>query len=307
MITSFFNKSKPVNFVIVFLITLLAFVVAKNNLHYNAFTGGFLFKQVLLLLVAYSSILLLNFVVGKNSLTKKNNYEILLFSLFFLTIVETTNQAEVLLANFFVLLALRRLISVRSQRELKKKYFDAAFWMAIACLFYFWAILFFVLIIASLVLYSDNNIRHWMLPFLGVVSVFVISVAISVVFFGNYFGLFADSIEVSYDYSFYDTTVFLVGITLLVSFGLWSLLFYLQGIKKKKKANRASPKLVILAVVVGFAIVLLAPQKNGSEFLFLFAPLAVVVSNYIENIQDKWFREVFLGVLVVVPFVLLML
>lgn len=307
MITSFFNKSKPVNFVIVFLITLLAFIVAKTHVGYNAITGGFLFKQAMLLLVAYSSILLLNFVVVKNSLSKKNHYELLLFSLFFLTIVETTNRADVLLANFFLLLAIRRLLSVRSQRELKKKYFDAAFWIAVASLFYFWAILFFVLIIASLVFYSDNNIRHWVLPFLGIASVFVISVAASVVFYGGFFDVFDLSFQMSFDFSQYNSTKFLIAITVLASFGLWSLFFYIQNIKKKKKSNRASLKTVVLAVIISFVIVLLAPNKNGSEFLFLFAPLAVVVSNYIESIPEKWFREVFLGVLVLVPFVLLML
>ncbi|XCF06532.1 DUF6427 family protein [Tamlana crocina] len=307
MITSFFNKSKPVNFVIVFLITLLAFIVAKTHMGYDAITGGFLFKQALLLLVAYSSILLLNFVVGKNSLSKKNHYELLLFSLFFLTIVETTNEAEVLLANFFVLLALRRLLSVRSQRELKKKYFDAAFWIAVASLFYFWVILFFVLILASLVLYSDNNIRHWVVPFLGVAAVFVISVAASVIFYGGFFNVFDLSLQVDFDFSKYNSTKFLIAITLLLSFGLWSLFFYIRNIKQKKKSNRTTLKTVVLAAVIGFVIVLLTPNKNGSEFLFLFAPLAVVVSNYIESISEKWFREVFLGVLIIVPFVLLML
>ncbi len=307
MITSFFNKSKPVNFVIVFLITLLAFVMARANVPHSAITGGFLFKQGLLLLVAYATLLLLNFMVQKNSLTKKGHYEILLFSLFFLTIVETTSRAEVLLANFFVLLALRRLLSVRSQRGLKKKYFDAAFWIAVASLFYFWAILFFVLIIASLVFYSDNNIRHWVVPLMGVASVFVVSVASSVMFHGGFFDVFDLSFQISLDFSKYNSTKFLIAITLLLSFGLWSLFFYLQNIKKKKKAHRASLKMVVMALAVGFLIVVVAPEKNGSEFLFLFAPLAVVVSNYIESIPEKWFREVFLGVLVVAPFVLLTL
>ena len=50
-----------------------------------------------------------------------------------------------------------------------------------------------------------------------------------------------------------------------------------------------------------------APQKNGSELLFLFAPLAVIITNYIETIEEKWFKELFLGLLVVIPIVLLVL
>ncbi|MFL1010609.1 DUF6427 family protein [Flavisericum labens] len=307
MITSFFNKSKPVNFVIVFFITLLAFLMARIYTDGDTISASYIFKQAQLLFIAYASILLLNFIVAKHSLTKVNNYEILLFSLFFLTIVETTTSAKVLLSNFFILLAFRRIISVRSQRELKKKYFDAAFWVAIACLFYFWAILFFILILASLILYTENNIRHWIIPFLGVATVFVISVGCSILLYNNYFELLNNVMQVSFDFSSYNSVKFLVGITMLTSFGLWSLIFYIQNIKKKKKANRASFKVVVLSVFVGFLLVILTPQKNGSEFLFLFAPLALVISNYIEILEDKWFKEIFVAVLFLVPFVILML
>lgn len=307
MITSFFNKSKPVNFVIVFFITMLAFIAARANMPGVEVTVGFVFKQILLLFLAYASILLLNFIAEKNSLTQKNNYEILLFGLFLLTIVETTISYKVLLANFFVLLALRRILSISSQKAVKSKYFDAAFWIAIASLFYFWSVLFFVLIVASLILHADNSIRHWIVPFLGMATVFVITVALSILLYDDFFGLFNVAYRVNYDYSLYDTPTFLIGITMLVSFGLWSLLFYIQDISRAKKANRAALKLMVLAVFLSAFIVILAPNKNGSEFLFLFAPLAIVVSSYIEKLQDKWFKEVFVVSLLVVPFVLLML
>jgi len=307
MITSFFNKSKPINFVIVFFITLLAFIAARTNVPAAEFTWGFVFKLILLLFVAYTSILLLNFIVEKNNLTQKSNYEILLFSLFLLTIVETTTDYRVLLSNFFILLALRRILSIRSQKAIKNKYFDAALWIALASLFYFWAILFFVLIVASLILYVDKNIRHWIIPFIGMATVFVITVVASILCYDTYFALFNVSYRVNYDYSLYDSISFLIGITMLVSFGLWSLLFYIQDIVKAKKANRASLKIVVLLVFVAAFVVIFAPNKNGSEFLFLYAPLAIVISNYIETLQDKWFKEVFVLLLFLVPFVLLML
>ena len=70
---------------------------------------------------------------------------------------------------------------------------------------------------------------------------------------------------------------------------------------------RAPFKIVILAALIGFLIMVPAYEKNGSEFLFLFAPLSIIIANYIEVIQDKWFKEVFLSILIIVPFVLLTL
>jgi putative effector of murein hydrolase LrgA (UPF0299 family) len=60
-------------------------------------------------------------------------------------------------------------------------------------------------------------------------------------------------------------------------------------------------------LLIAFSIVVIAPVKSGSEFLFLFAPLAIIVTNYIETIQENWFKEVFLLVLIITPIALLML
>ena len=307
MITSFFNKSRPIYFIIVFFIALLAFIIVRINRINEVITIDFVLKQALVLFIIFGSILLLNFIVNKNSLTNKNNYEIVLFSLFLLFITQTTNHSNVLLSNFFVLLGLRRIVSLRSSKNTKKKLFDAAFWIAVAALFNFWSVLFFVLIILSLILYTDNNIRHWIIPFLGVLSVFIICSSVSVVLYDSFFEIFNLSPGVSYDFSNYNSVQYLIAITVLLSFGVWSSIFYLQNIKKKKKALRSSFKTIILAAVIGFFIVIQAPIKNGSEFLFLFAPLAIIIANYIDIIQEKWFKEIFLAVLVIAPFILLLL
>ena len=307
MLTSFFNKSKPINFIIVFFITLLAFIIARIPLINDSFSFEFLLKHISLLVICYVSVLLLNFITSKNSLTHKNSYEILLFSLFLLLIPQTTSVGHILASNFFVLLALRRLISLRSQKNEKKKLFDAAFWIGIAALFYFWSILFFALVILSPILYSDNRIRNWIIPFIGILVVFIIGSATSVLFYDDFIKIFRLTTEVSFDFSNYNSVKYLVAITLLLSFGIWSSIFYLQNIKKKKKMFRAPFKIIILAAIIGFLLVIQVSEKNGSEFLFLFAPLSIIIANYIEIIQDKWFKEVFLSILILVPFILLLL
>ncbi|WP_298532321.1 DUF6427 family protein [uncultured Algibacter sp.] len=307
MITSFFNKSRPTNFLIVFAVTLLAFIIARIPIICGGISGEFLIKQSTLLFVILSSILLLNFIATKNSLTHNSNFELLLFSLFLLFIPLTTASSDILLSNFFVLLGLRRIISLHTEKDTKKKLFDAAFWIGIAALFYFWSILFFALIIASLVLYTDKNLRHWILPFLGILSVFLITSALSIVLYDNFFEIFDLPPEMSYEFEAYNSLKYLIAITVLLSFGVWSSIFYLQNIKKKKKVYRVSFKTIIIAMFIGFFIVIQVPDKNGAEFLFLYAPLSIVIANYIEIIQDKWFKEVFLSILIVVPFILLLL
>jgi hypothetical protein len=250
---------------------------------------------------------LLNFIVSKNSLSKKSNYEILLFSLFLFTLTQTTSNVNIIFSNFFVLLGLRRVISLRSSTHLNKKIFDAAFWFAIAALFYFWAILFFILILVTLALYNDIKVNHWVIPFIGVATVFVITSGVSVVLYDSFFGAFKSLPEISFNFNSYNSAPHIIAITILLSFGVWSSFFYINSIKEQKKAFRVSFKSILLSVIIGFVIMVLAPVKDGSEFLFIFAPLAVVIANYIEIIQENWFKEIFLTILIIMPFVLLLL
>ena len=307
MITSIFSKSKPINFIIVFFITLLAFVVGRFGIPSEQVTVLFFLEEVGLFSVCYASILLLNFIVSKNSLSKKSNYEILLFSLFLFTLTQTTSNVNIIFSNFFVLLGLRRVISLRSSTHLNKKIFDAAFWFAIAALFYFWAILFFILILVTLALYNDIKVNHWVIPFIGVATVFVITSGVSVVLYDSFFGAFKSLPEISFNFNSYNSAPHIIAITILLSFGVWSSFFYINSIKEQKKAFRVSFKSILLSVIIGFVIMVLAPVKDGSEFLFIFAPLAVVIANYIEIIQENWFKEIFLTILIIMPFVLLLL
>jgi hypothetical protein len=307
MITSIFNKSKPINFVIVFFIMLLAFSVANLKSFIESFSAVSFFKITTRFCICYFTILIFNFVVVKNSLTKNNHYQILLFGLFFLALPETTINGNILLANVFILLGLRRLLSLRTQIKIKKKLFDTAVWFAIATFFYFWAVLFFVLIFVTLFLYTDNRVKNWIVPFVGFATIVVILMSASIIFYDDFFEIMNISTGISYNYNRYNTSKFLIAITLLLSFGVWSSIFYVKLVQKKKKAFKPSFKIIFAALIVAFIVVILALHKNGSEFLFLFAPLSIVMTNYIESIKEKWFKEVFLSILILVPLVLLML
>jgi hypothetical protein len=221
---------------------------------------------------------------------------------------QTTVNENILVANLFFLLGFRRILSLRTQSNLKKKIFDAAFWFGIATLFYFWSILFFVVIFAALLLYTDNRLKNWIVPFVGLATVFVVSICISVIFYDDFFEILnIPHTMVSYDYTNYNSPKYLIAITLLFSFGVWSSIYYVKIFQKKKRASRPSYKVVFTTVIIAFIMAILAPKKNGGEFLFLFTPLAIIITNYIESIKEKWFKELFLDILIIIPFILLML
>lgn len=307
MIASIFNKSKPINFVIVFFIMLLAFSAVNVKLFLETKATLIFFEKIGWFFACYFTVLLLNFIVNKNSLTNNNHYQILLFGLFFLMLPQTTIDGTIIMSNIFVLLGLWRLLSLRSQTSVKKKLFDTAVWFSIATLCYFWAILFFIVIFITLLLYTDNRIKNWIVPFTGLATIFIISISLSVVLYDDFFKLLTLSIDLSFNYVNYNTPQFLIVLTLLFSYGVWSSIFYVKLVQKKKKAYKPSFKAILVVLIVAFFSVILAPEKDGSEFLFMFAPLSIIIANYIESISEKWFKELFLAILIVTPLVLLML
>jgi hypothetical protein len=70
-------------------------------------------------------------------------------------------------ANFFILLAFRRLISLQSLKASKEKIFDASFWIIVAALFQFWSILYLVLVFISIIFHVSRDYRNWFLPFIA--------------------------------------------------------------------------------------------------------------------------------------------
>lgn len=286
---------------------LVVFCVSKFIVIETDFDALVLIKQTLFFLTCLASVLVLDFLVSKNSLTKKNSFKILLYVLFIALLPETILNSKIILANFFVLLALRRIISLRSHRDIKKKLFDAAFWISIATLLYFWAVLFYILVIFALVLYSITGIKNWVVPFVGVATVLIICVAYMLVSELDPLHFLNTLIAFDFDFSPLNFKRVIVASALLFSYAFWSLFYFIKHLKHKSKSYRPSFILVIANFFIALSIIALAPNKTGSEFLFFFTPLAIIVTNYLEVVTERWFKESLLIILFLTPIGLLLL
>lgn len=307
MISNFFSKSRPVHHIVVSVLLLLVFVLSRLNVFPERLSLLFFVKQLGLFFVGLLSIFVFDFLVSRNGLTKKNSYNIILFVLFFAILPQTLLSPRLLFANLFVLLALRRLVSLRSPKEIKKKLFDASFWIALATLFYFWSWVFFIMVFAALLVYVIADVKNYLIPFAGVLAVAVIAISYLIFLDKDIIGYTIGVFDFSLDFSALNSKRIVIGSTLLLAFSLWSLVYYIKNINARMKSNKPSFKLIILSAILGLFIIAIAPSKNGSEFIFLFAPLSIIMTNYLEVIPEKWFKETLLWVMILTPIVLLML
>lgn len=294
MITSIFGKSKPINFVLVLFILAIAFFSLRFN---GLLTEGSVLQFCIALgvfLVLYFTLLVLNFTTNKNSLTLNNNYEILLCSVFILLLPESVSNPYKIVANLCVWLALRRILSLHSQRNTKRKLLDASLWLCLSVFLDVYTLLYFPLILIALVAFRDNVLNHWLIPFAAILVTGLISVALSLVINNTAFS-FIDTFAVSLDFTPFQPLNFSVAITMFIVFAIWCVLQYVISLKQVAKTTRPLYTIVYLALAIGFCVVIVNTPKNGSSFLYVVFPLALVVSNYLDTITKTWVKEIIFG------------
>ena len=157
MITSIFKKSSIVNYALVFLLLLASFFVYQNSLLSQTITGIGNSANALLIILLLVCFFLVNFIVKKNGLTKNSSYAIFFFLLYLMLFPTVFSYSNLLFANFFLLLAMRRIISLQTLKAPKEKIFDASMWIFIASLFHFWCILFVLLVYISIIFHVPEG------------------------------------------------------------------------------------------------------------------------------------------------------
>ena len=305
MLTSFFSKSKPINFIFVALYILVFFAIANFQQDF-AFSFWQVLKQILTLGILVLSVFILNFISGRNELTGRNAYKSVLFAGFVCMFPEVVRDNDVIVANLFLLLALRRVVSLKSQRETIQKIFDATFWVGIASFFYFWSILFLFLVYFGVLVHVGHRFKNFLVPIISLLTLFSLATAFDL-FFTDTFFTFSDWFQPSnFDFSTYGELPVLVPVAFLFALTLWACFFYFGIIQKASANAKTSLFLIFLAALTALAVGIFGSSKDSSELLFFFAPLAIIVTNYFQNLNDKWFKETLLLLVVLMPVLVLL-
>lgn len=304
MITSIFSKSKPINYIIVMVVLVIAFAL---HFFYEVKDGNYTIISFIALSIGLFYVFITDFVISKNDLTKRNSYGIMLLALFFVIFPEVFGNINIMVANLLVLFALRRLFSLHTKRDLTKKFFDAVFWIALSALFYTWAVLYLFVVFIALGYYWQNEGKYIAVSLFGVVTVFILLVLYNIVFKDQYLSQTNFDFSYGFDFSDYNSLSEIIKLTVVVALYLWSLIFYLKNTSEKSKTLKPIHTLIILASFIAIIIAVLAPVKNGNEIVFFMLPFSIIVANYIETVDKLWFKEMLVVLLILVPIINLLL
>lgn len=298
MITSVFGKSKPINFILCSGIISIYFVTYLFSSG-KGLSLDVLILQVPMLLLLLFSLFMVDFIVKKNDLTQQNDYTLLIVALFTGFFPNIFEHITIVCIYVLLLLAFRRIISLRSLHSVKQKLFDASMYITIALLFDSWIILYILIIYVGILLYVSNDYKNWLVPFVGIFS--VICIYLTYVYFTNQNiltnSLFQFDIKIEYPLENYKQIALHLLITLLFCINI---VIFLLKIKTYSSQKRSSFLLINVLFFIGITYVLFAKNNTYNTEILLLFPLGVSTANVLENIENKRISNIFLVLLMIV-------
>lgn len=301
MLTSFFGKSAPINYVLVsgYILALsLAQYYFLDETPYSLEGSLWLAAGILALVF---SMLMVDFIVRKNLLTQSNSYAVLIFASVCMMAPHLYANSKWIAANVFILLALRRMFSLKSNQNLEKKLLDSSLWLCLATINYFWAILLFIPLFFSVQLNAKALWRHFLIPPVSILGFLMLYASFYLVKTGQVDLSLLWRPEFSLDFTAFNLPVFWALGGFIIIQLLWGLFLRLQLISRVARKDRPNLLLTIYVVVAALIMVILNPEKTGGALLFLSTPLAFLVTSVIEQSPRAWLKESLLWMWVLLP------
>jgi len=302
MISSIFGKTKPINHIIVLTFVFLLYWVVHFFLLDTTYSPEQLPLKTFVLAVLLFSVFVLNFIVKRNKMTGPNSFAMLFYALLMMVFPETLDDENAILCSFFLLLATRRLISIRSLKNIKPKIFDATIWVLVATLFYEWALLYILLVFAAIYIYEPKNIRNWLVPFSAVFAFLMIAYGILVLADNVYFlqehYRFDFKFNVSYFLDWGNSSKLIVYVLLVL---ITSIISFLK-LGKSGLGKIVTMRLAVLSFILGILLKMLVATPGADPLMVTFFPAVIFITNYVESIQRPNIKEVVLIATLLVPF-----
>jgi hypothetical protein len=303
MLATFFSRSNPTQYILIIFLVII-YIVLKFNTS-NFIINELIFTASLFITISYA---ITKFIISKNSLSKKNSYGLICLFVSICLMLEINFSYKIAISAFFLLLALRRMLSLRSPININKKVFDTSFWLLISSFFYPSTLIFFTLLIVTLILYAHLNLKNILIIIFSTISAVSINYLASFLYSYNIdLTIFIESYlldfnKINFTY-YFDTKTNL----LTLSFLLFLLLFFLSYIWSsfiKTNERRRSTSLIILISICSFLII--DPLKQTS-YIFLLFPYVVLISKFFENSKQSIFDSLIITALLITPFLSLFL
>ena len=248
-------------------------------------------------LILLVSMIFLNIIDRWNELTENNSYSIFFFAIFAIIFSYIYDNIAVVASNLLIIIAIWRIMTLRTEENVPQKIFDASFFIVCAGLFNFWTFIFLVNVWISLLFYGSKKRKYWLIPFLALFCVGVLfSTAIVILNTGVALPSFT-----RLDDSYFENMLFFPNLVSLIITGVMLLISIVVYFFKSRYHNGSS-QVIIQFLLVGLVVVFFS-----RETIFIFAPLSILFALYVEKIEKFWLKETILWLFLTIPLAVLLL
>ena len=298
MITSLFKKSTPINYAFVLFLVLICFVLYQFDNAVPDFSVADFIEKVGYFGIILGSLFLSNFIVKKNSLSKDSAFTIFFFFLLLLFFPKLFDDANLLVANFFIVLSSRRILSLQSHISQKEKVFDASLWVFAAALFHFWSILFIIVIFVSILFSAARDYRNWLLPFLAFITVFILFLLYAFGFAPNAVEVLISKTATSFKLDYFANSKENIAFSIFAAIAIYLIFSQISSLSRKPIIVQSAYKIILFSLFVGISVFLISPFKSNELLIFTFLPLSIMATSEVEGAKHKLRQELTVGIFI---------
>ncbi|MCB0374958.1 MAG: hypothetical protein KDD04_03470 [Sinomicrobium sp.] len=307
MISSILDKRRPVNFIIIAGYLFLYLATSRYLLFRKAVSFFTVASDLWMLVLLMTTVFLADFIDRKNSLSGNNAYVLLLFTISISLFPEVLTDHIIIPAHFFVLLAMRRILSLSNEKQTRQKIFDAALWISAATLLYTWSVLYFIALYMAIILYTPKNYKNWVIPFIAFMAALIMRYTWFLWFETGADFLSVFRFKIQGLYITYSLTGYFIPFAFLTLTGFIATLAYGVRSVRKRTLKQTTGFLMIIALLTGISMVLFFGNAERTTLVFMMFPFSVFFANYLDRIKKKWIKEAVIWIFLLAPAAVLML
>lgn len=293
MLANFFNNSKHINSIILFAGFICIYIVAflGNNIAFNVLD----FPAFLVVFV------LIIYIDAKNNLTFDNSYTLLFFVLLIGFFIKVVALNTTFFANVFLLLFFKEVYSLQKGENILQKLYGAGFWLGASFILEPFSVIFGGVLCIAILLHYKVNIQTISLPFLGFITPVFLFFTYCFWYdkLTNFTTLFLKF--TTYRFTWFESS-FMFPVVFIGVFLIIAVLIKTPRVLPVKNLFRKSWILTLYHFIIAIVFIIFSMNKNGSEFLYVFLPTAVILANGFELISNKWLSNGLLLMFIIASF-----
>jgi len=298
MISSFFDKTKPINFLVLLGFVMLLFWVVTFKFYGFHLEYGQIFRRILGSIALVLSVFLLGNMVKSKKLTMNNSFAMLFFSILFMVFFFALADTNIVFALTFLMISWDRTLALRSEKNHKEKIFESALWLFVASLFVEWTLLYLIPLYIAISLFCGKQLRLWLMPLAAFFCISILVVTATVLF--NGLGFFQEHYWFPLSLDFFLKPNYGVIIYIIFVFVIVFIVFGKLGYRRLGRT--LSLRLVFAYLVTSIVLLVFTGNQENRMVVFSFFPAAIFLTNYIESFKKQKRKELFAMACIVLPF-----